>query len=114
MITELSTLEVAGGDPLPGLVADVHHVGPVCVLRLAGSLDAGTLRVLQQQFDRLGRSPCRHVVLDLAAVVAIEPAGARLLTGLHHYVGGRGGSLSVIGATPAILETLAGTALAAA
>ena len=114
MITELPAPDITGGAAVPALAADVHHVGPVCVLRLAGSLDAGTLRVLQQQFDRLGRSPCHHVVLDLAAVVAIDPAGARLLTGLHHYVGGRGGMLSVVGATPTVLATLAGTALAAA
>lgn len=115
MIAEVPTPEAAAcGEPFAQLVADVHHVGRVCVLELVGTLTADTLWVLQQQFDRLGRSPFHRVVLDLTAMVAIDAAGARLLTGLHHYVAGRGGSLVVTGATPTIRETLAGTALAAA
>ncbi|MGH9082723.1 MAG: hypothetical protein ACRDWN_05200 [Acidimicrobiales bacterium] len=50
-------------------------------------------------------------MLDLAGMVAVDDAGARLLTGLHHYVAGRGGRLTVVGARPQITAALAGTAL---
>lgn len=114
MTTELLTPGTAEDDVAPDLVADVHHVGALCVLRLEGSLHAGSLGVLQRQFDRLGRAPCRQVVLDLGAVTDIDPAGARLLTGLHHYVAGRGGHLTVVGCGAALSLALAGTALHAA
>lgn len=114
MITELPTPEVVRDDDLvPDLAASVHPVGRVCVLRLTGCLHAGSLSALQRQFDRLGRSSWRHVVLDLGALTAVDAAGARLLTGLHHYVVGRGGLLSVVGASPSVVEALAGTSLAA-
>ena len=113
MTTELLLTDAAPEGGGPDLVADVHHAGAVCVVRLCGRLDLTTLDVLQRQFDRLGRAPCRQVVLDLTAVTAIDPAGARLLTGLHHYVAGRGGHLTVVGSRPALAVALAGTALAA-
>ncbi|MGH9088016.1 MAG: hypothetical protein ACRDYZ_07875 [Acidimicrobiales bacterium] len=47
------------------------------------------------------------------AVTAVDEAGARLLTGLHDYVAGRGGHLTVVGASRAISSALAGAALAA-
>ena len=100
-----------GGGPGAELVAGVHHVGTVCVLRLVGRLHAGSLYALQRQFDRLGRTPCRQVVLDLAGLVDVDEAGARLLTGLHHYVAGRGGHLAVVGVSSAVTVALAGTAL---
>lgn len=113
MTTELlRPRDVGARDDDPELAADVHHVGTVCVLRLTGRLRAGSLGVLQCQFDRLGHTPCRRVVLDLAAVSAVDDAGARLLTGLHHYVAGRGGQLTVVGASQGISAALAGTALA--
>jgi anti-anti-sigma factor len=114
MTTELLTLGAAEDGASPDLVADLHHLGSFCVLRLEGHLHAGTLGVLQCQFDRLGHTPCRQVVLDLGALADIDPAGARLLTGLHHYVAGRGGHLTVVGWRPALTLALAGTALRAA
>lgn len=115
MTTELLRLDAAEEAAVPSpLTADVHHVGALLVLRLEGVLHAGSLAVVQRQFDRLGRTPCRRVVLDLAGLTAIDAAGARLLTGLYHYVAGRGGHLAVVGAGPAICQALAATALAGA
>lgn len=115
MTTELLAPETDEvGEVPPDLAANMHHVGSVCVLRLDGSLHTGSLSAVQCQFDRLGRTPCGCVVLDLSAVSDIDPAGARLLTGLFHYVVGRGGRLRVVGWRPDLSLALADTALRAA
>ena len=115
MTTELLAAEAdAVGEVPSDLSADMHHVGSVCVLRLDGALHTGSLSAVQCQFERLGRTPCGCVVLDLSAVSGIDPAGARLLTGLFHYVVGRGGHLQVVGERPELSRALAGTALHAA
>jgi anti-anti-sigma regulatory factor len=85
----------------------------VCVLTLTGVLHAGTLAVLEAEVDRLGRSPCHRVVLDVAALVDVDEAGTKVLTGLHHYVRARGGRLTVTGAGPLLTAVLAATPLLA-
>ncbi|MGH9082704.1 MAG: STAS domain-containing protein, partial [Acidimicrobiales bacterium] len=107
MTTELLSKEEATGGPACELHVEVRHLGTVCVIHTRGVLHTDTLRAVQVQIDRLGRTPCRHVVLDLAGMVAVDDAGARLLTGLHHYVAGRGGRLTVVGARPQITAALA-------
>ena len=94
--------------PAPLSVA-FRHVGAVCVLSLHGALTAGTLHVLESQIDRLGRTTCQRVVVDAAELAAIDEAGVRVVTGLHHYVHARGGRLSVTGAAGAVARAFVST-----
>lgn len=94
------------------LAVSFRHVGPVSVLAMEGALHAGTVSAIEAQVDRLGRTPCHQVVLDLAGLGALDDAGVRVLTGLHHYIAGRGGRLTVIGASPSVSRALDGSPLA--
>lgn len=95
------------------LTVAFRHVGSVCVLTLTGALTAETLGVFESQMDRLGRTTCHRVVIEAAGLVAVDDAGARVLTGLHHYVQARGGRLTVTGAAGGISSILASTPLLA-
>lgn len=101
--------ESAGG----ALAVAFRHAGPVCVLSLSGALTTGTLGVLEAQMDRLGRTTCHRVVIDAAGLTAVDDAGARVLTGLHHYVTARGGRMHVTGAPAGVARVLASTPLLA-
>lgn len=101
-------------DPLAeaALTVAFRHVGSICILSLDGALTAETLGAFESQIDRLGRTPCHRVVIEAAGLTAMDDAGLRVLTGLHHYVQGRGGRLSVTGAAGAIAGLLASTPVA--
>lgn len=104
------TLEALRERPLdegPDLTVEFHHIGPICLLSLCGALRAGSVSVLEAQFDRLGRTPCRRVVVDVSDVTGIDTTGARVLLGLRYYVQARGGQLTVIGASPWVGAALA-------
>lgn len=95
------------------LTVTFRHAGSICILSLDGALTAETLGVFECQIDRLGRTPCQRVVIEVGGLTTIDDAGRRVLTGLHHYVQGRGGRLNVTGAAGAISGLLASTPLAA-
>lgn len=78
-----------------------------CVLRLGGNLGAETVSLLNRHVDLLGCRSCEEVVVDLSDLETLDPVGARLLVGLAHYVSGRGGTLSLEGATPYMEALLA-------
>jgi hypothetical protein len=65
-----------------------------------------SIAALEAQVDQLGCIPCDDVVVDGGGLVAIDPVGANVLLGLHHYVGGRGGTLRITGATGPIATIL--------
>jgi len=85
------------GASQPVLQVTLTDVGTTCVLTLRGALDARSVGVLEAELDNLGRMSCRRVIVDLAALIALDGTGRRVLTGLAHYVRGRGGTLRVIG-----------------
>lgn len=91
----------------PVLTVGFRHVGPICLLSLRGELHAGSVSVLESQFDRLGRTTCHRVVVDLTDVSSLDTTGARVLIGLRHYVQARGGRLTVIGTSPGTYAALA-------
>ena len=95
----------------PSLAVGFRHVGSVCILSLQGTLTAHTVAVFESQIDRLGRTPCHRVVIDVAGLAAMDDTGLRVLTGLHHYVQARGGRLSVIGAVGSVVNVLASAPL---
>jgi anti-anti-sigma factor len=90
----------------PVLTVGFRHIGPICLLSLRGALHAGSLSVLEAQFDRLGRTTCNRVVVDLTDVTGLDTTGARVLIGLRHYVHARGGRLTLIGTNRSIRGTL--------
>lgn|GEM_PF-3315941 len=94
-----------------GFDVTFRRVGAVCILAMRGGLDSASVAVLESEFDRLWRTPCRRVVLDLDALGALDETGARVLTGLHHYLEARGGTMTVIGANPWVADVLATTPL---
>lgn len=87
-------------DEGPPLQVEFLHVGPICLLGLRGQLHAGSVAVLEAQFDQLGKTACYRVVVDLGEVTDLDLTGARVLIGLRHYVRARGGRLTVIGMNP--------------
>lgn len=95
------------GTPGPKLQVSLRHVGAVCVLTLRGDLCAESVSVLEAEFDRLARTPCHRVVIDVTELTALDEVGSRVLTGLSHYVQGRGGALTVVGASAAVAQALA-------
>ncbi len=80
-----------------------------CVLSLGGALTAETIGAFENPIDRLGRTTFRRVVLEVGGLTDLDDAGARMLTGLHHYVQGRGGHLTVRGAGAPVARALAAT-----
>ena len=105
----VETLEEARVDGEPDFGVSLRHLGAVCVLAMHGSLGVATVATLEATFDRLWRTPCRRVVLDLSALTGVDDTGLRVLTGLHHYLRARGGRLSVVGANPRVAAALAST-----
>lgn len=105
MTVEAPEREDIGGGP--ELAVTFQQVGPMCLLSLEGPLDAGTVGVLEAQFDRLGRTSCARVVVDLTELSHIDRTGARVLAGLGHYVRARGGQLTLLGAAPFVTDVLA-------
>jgi anti-anti-sigma factor len=92
--------------PTP-LEVTLRQVGGMCVMTLRGELCATSLHLLEREFDLLGCIPCREVVLDMTDLETVDDAGCRVLTGLHHYVQGRGGLLTMAGASDGVRDALA-------
>ncbi len=104
------TLEALRERPLdegPDLTVEFHHIGPLCLLDVRGELHAGSVGVLEAQVDRLGRTTCRRVVVDVTDLTGIDATGARVLLGLRYYVEARGGHLTVAGASSWVSAALA-------
>ena len=90
---------VASTQPGSDLAVWTDQSANRCVLNLRGQLCADTVPVLDRHVDRLGCRWCDEVVVDLRGVVLMDVVGARLLVGLGHYVGGRGGRFEIRGAS---------------
>lgn|SRR6185437_3672199 len=102
-----STLEV------PALEVQLQEVGPACVLTLRGALTASSATALEAQIDQLGSMDHGDVVVDLTDVTDVDAIGTGILFGLTHYVRGRGGRLTMVGATGAVATAVAIDPLAA-
>ncbi|MGH8988631.1 MAG: STAS domain-containing protein [Acidimicrobiales bacterium] len=103
-------IEVLEERPLgeePGLTVEFRHIGPICIISLYGVLHAASVAVLEEQVDRLGRTSCSRVVVDMSEVRSMDATGARVLSGLRHYVDARGGHFSVIGMDQSVRAVLA-------
>lgn len=95
----------------PDLAVAFRHIGRICVLTLHGDLHATSVAVLEAQFDRLGRTTCHRVVVDLSGLASIDATGAKVLTGLRHYVAARGGRFSIVGACERVASALGADAV---
>jgi anti-anti-sigma factor len=91
-----AALEESGGDNQV-LEVTLEYSTTSCRLSLRGTLCATTIAALEAQIDELGRSPCHRVVVDMHGLTEMDPVGAKVILGLHHYVVGRGGELRVTG-----------------
>ena len=81
--------------------------GATCVLSLRGALTGSSAAALETQIDQLGSISCRNVVLDLSALDNVDAIGTGILFGLQHYVRGRGGKLTMVGARDAVASAVA-------
>ncbi len=97
--------------PAPGLATALtiwaDQTSDRCTLRIRGRLRADTVHLLSEHVDRLGCKWCDEVVVDLRAVSMLDATGAKSLAGLAHYVLGRGGRFSLVGADPRFASLLA-------
>ena len=82
----------------PWLRVELDGDSRSCTLTLFGALCASSIAALDAQVDQLGSVCCDDVVVDLAGLFFIDHVGAKVLVGLRHYVSGRGGRLSIVGA----------------
>ncbi len=105
-------IDTLPGSLPPGLTVELQEVGATCLLTLRGSLTASSAAALEAQIDQLGAIACLDVVVDLAEVDSVDAVGAGIVFGLHHYVRGRGGQLTMIGARGAVADALATDPLA--
>jgi anti-sigma B factor antagonist len=104
------TALLPGADtPASALQVELDVEGSTCRLTLRGELCGGSLAALAAQVDQLGCMPCEQVVVDMRQVTQLDPAGAKVILGLHYYVRGRGGALRVSGAAGEVAETLRAT-----
>jgi anti-anti-sigma regulatory factor len=90
----------------PRLRAELRSQDRTSTLVLRGTLGTTSIAALEAQVDQLGCIPCDDVVVDVGGLTALDPVGAKVLLGLYHYVGGRGGTLRITGATGAIATIL--------
>jgi anti-anti-sigma factor len=77
-----------------------------CTFILRGALSGTSLAALEAQIDQLGSTACNDVVLDVTELKALDKRGARVLLGLYHYAGARGGQMRIIGAQGAVASSL--------
>lgn len=89
---------IAGSGTVTDLAVWTDQSSNRCVLNLRGRLCRDTVSLLDRHVDRLGCRWCDEVVVDLRSLELIDEVGARLLVGLGHYVGGRGGTFRIQGA----------------
>ncbi len=94
------------GEDVRGLEVELRHIGPICIISLSGRLDASSVAALESQVDRLGRTSCSRVVVDMSAVSGVDSTGVRVLAGLSQYVRARGEQLTVIGTSLAVRAAL--------
>jgi anti-anti-sigma factor len=99
----------AAGWRAPGssLTVTLAVKGATCVLSLRGALTGSSAAALETQIDQLGSISCRDVVLDLSALDDVDAIGTGILFGLQHYVRGRGGNLTMVGARDAVALAVA-------
>jgi len=103
----IDTLDQVAGWLSPALVVQLQEVGTASVLTLRGSLTGSSVAALEAQIDQLGSTSCADVVVDLSDLSDIDAVGAGLLFGLQHYVRGRGGRMTMIGARGAVAAAVA-------
>ena len=90
----------------PTFAVELRSDGDSCRLILTGKLSCTSIAALEVQVDQLGCLPCEEVEIDLTALTEMDEVGVKVLTGLRHYVGGRGGRLRVVGATGQVAAML--------
>jgi anti-anti-sigma regulatory factor len=95
-----------GSDSGTWLRVELRSHDHTCTLVLEGSLCTTSIAALEAQVDQLGCIPCDDVTVDLQGLHALDAVGAKVLLGLRHYVDGRGGSLQITRATPAMATAL--------
>jgi anti-anti-sigma regulatory factor len=61
------------------LTVSQQHIGSQVVVTLAGHLDLDAVEDVAACADRICRSPARGAVFDVAALAAVDDAGARTL-----------------------------------
>lgn len=95
----------------PRLNVGLASMESSCVLILCGELNWSSIPALEAHIDQIGRAACRHVVVDVIGLVAIDSVGLQVLIGLDADVRGLGAHLGVAGARGQVAEALATTSL---
>ncbi len=108
MVDVLDDGAVTGWDAATSsLTVTLAVTGSACVLSLRGALTGSSAAALETQIDQLGSISCQNVVLDLSALDDIDAIGTGILFGLQHYVRGRGGDLTMVGARDTVASAVA-------
>ena len=100
-----------GNDGAPALWVELVVADEVCVLRMGGELGGTSLAALEAQTEQLRSAPCRHVIVDVAGLAAVDGLGTDALVTLQANVQARGGAMTVTGASGGVEMALESTPL---
>jgi anti-anti-sigma factor len=94
------------GPPDRLLTTGSHRADRRLTVIAAGELDHRTAAGLSDEVHRLLAPDDREVWLDLSAITACGGAGVIALLGLRHYIGSRGGVLTIAEPSTAVHRAL--------
>ncbi len=90
----------------------IEQISDATIIHVRGEVDMATApRLRQVLIDVLAASPSTHLVVDLSGVEFIDSTGIGVIVGAHKRATARGGRLSAIVTTPAVLRILQTTGL---
>ena len=81
-----------------------HDSGEAAVITVHGFLDATTSGDLEREFQRILRSRCFRIIVDLAGVNYISSAGWGIFLSEIRHIRQQGGDLCLVGMKPEVLE----------
>ena len=90
----------------PPVTVDYDRSGRQLTVYLTGALDEETAPPLSESIIQHITPDDEEVRIDVAGVTACDPDGASLLLGLHDYVGGLGGRLTIYCPSPCLEQVL--------
>lgn len=82
----------------------VEHLHPAVLVRLSGDVDAGSVQLLREAFDRLVAEGQHRFVIDVTAVPFMDSAGLACLVQLFKRVRIGEGDVRISGLQPAVLR----------
>ncbi|TMR98950.1 STAS domain-containing protein [Nonomuraea basaltis] len=95
-----------GGHHMQDLTFAVQRLPGVCVISVAGEIDAATAGQLDRYVQRSRRMPGEHMVIDLSEAGFLGSAGLRVLLNTHAFARQHGGALHLAAPHPTLARIM--------